>query len=389
MALKVQTHIRYATHSFVKEHADNVLAYYLDSNFKILHRFDGPALIRPNGELKWYQNGLLHRVDGPAWIYPDGKQEWYYKDKLHRIDGPAVISQKGRKEWHINGKLHRIGKPAVVSLIYKKWYVDGELHRMDGPAIERSFSLLEYNNKDEWYFNGIKHKNVKYIDGVVANYNDNGELHSIQKPFVVVEGDEDFQENYGPAIIYPDGRQYWYIDGLLHREDGPAIIYPDGGKEWYISGKLHREDGPAIEQASTKKWTINAELHHDSIDNNCPTGWYFNGILHENVKYVDDEVKVYNTNGKLHCEHGPAIIYSDGTREWYIDGKLHREDGPAIINSKYKEWYINGERHREDGPAIECSNGTKKWYINGKLQRTNDPTTEDNNLSVSLDEKSP
>ena len=31
-----------------------------------------------------------------------------------------------------------------------------------------------------------------------------------------------------------------------------------------------------------------------------------------------------------------------------------------------KSWYNeNGELHREDGPALEYSNGTKEWWIKG------------------------
>ena len=32
----------------------------------LLHRIDGPATERANGDKFWYFNGLLHRVDGPA-----------------------------------------------------------------------------------------------------------------------------------------------------------------------------------------------------------------------------------------------------------------------------------------------------------------------------------
>ena len=34
--------------------------------------------------------------------------------------------------------------------------------------------------------------------------------------------------------------------------------------------------------------------------------------------------------GKLHRVDGPAIEYSNGTKEWYINGKRHRLDDPAI-----------------------------------------------------------
>ena len=51
-----------------------------------------------------------------------------------------------------------------------------------------------------------------------------------------------------------------------------------------------------------------------------------------------------NQQGLLHRIHGPAVIYSDGTKEWYQQGRLHREDGPAVelINGTI-EWYMNGQ----------------------------------------------
>ena len=45
----------------------------------------------------------------------------------------------------------------------------------------------------------------------------------------------------GPAIIFPDGRQYWYRHGLPHRDDGPCIVYPDGRKFWFVNGDFIRE----------------------------------------------------------------------------------------------------------------------------------------------------
>jgi hypothetical protein len=41
----------------------------------------------------------------------------------------------------------------------------------------------------------------------------------------------------GPAIIYPDGAQDWYLNGKLHRTDGPAYVGASGYKEWYVIGK--------------------------------------------------------------------------------------------------------------------------------------------------------
>ena len=78
-----------------------------------------------------------------------------------------------------------------------------------------------------------------------------------------------------------------------------------------------------------------------------------------------------NKEGELHRIDGPAIEYSDGTKEWYKMGKLHRIDGPAVeCSDGAKFWCKNGKRHRIDGPAVEYSNGIKHWYQNGVLHRT-------------------
>jgi hypothetical protein len=33
-------------------------------------------------------------------------------------------------------------------------------------------------------------------------------------------------------------------------------------------------------------------------------------------------------------------------------------------------WYVNGERHREDGPATIYENGDKEWWINHIIYET-------------------
>ena len=30
-----------------------------------------------------------------------------------------------------------------------------------------------------------------------------------------------------------------------------------------------------------------------------------------------------------------------------------------------KFWYLNDKRHREDGPAVEYTDGSKEWFLNG------------------------
>ena len=34
------------------------------------------------------------------------------------------------------------------------------------------------------------------------------------------------------------GSKRWFHNGKLHRENGPAIIYPSGFKYWYLNGML-------------------------------------------------------------------------------------------------------------------------------------------------------
>ena len=78
-------------------------------------------------------------------------------------------------------------------------------------------------------------------------------------------------------------------------------------------------------------------------------------------------VRYYNAQGQIHRVHGPAIEYSNGSREWYQNDLLHRLDGPAFVRPDgYRSWYQNGQRHRLDGPAVEHPDGGQLWYIYGK-----------------------
>jgi len=56
----------------------------------------------------------------------------------------------------------------------------------------------------------------------------------------------------GPALIYVDGRRYWYQNGLRHRGDGPALVYPNGRQYWYWNGALVDEQiGEGYRQSSS------------------------------------------------------------------------------------------------------------------------------------------
>ncbi len=134
----------------------------------------------------------------------------------------------------------------------------------------------------------------------------------------------------------------------------------------------------------------------------------------------DTKVEVWrDDDGLLHRDSGPAVIYPDGEKEWYILGKrtrvekpdgtvteslnfshdqgprydkvtepdgtvmwfkdndLHRTDGPAQEElDGTTQWWQNGKLHREDGPAWEKPNGNRMWLQNGDLHRIDGPAIE-------------
>jgi hypothetical protein len=64
------------------------------------------------------------------------------------------------------------------------------------------------------------------------------------------------------------------------------------------------------------------------------------------------------------------IIKNGNVTFYYKDKEMticHREDGPACIYANgAKSWFLNGKPHREDGPAVEYAGGAKAWFLNGK-----------------------
>jgi hypothetical protein len=69
-----------------------------------LHRTDGPAIIRANGNEHWYCCNLLHRIDGPALVFTNGYEAWWLHGKRHSEVAPAVFhSGLGLQEWFLHG----------------------------------------------------------------------------------------------------------------------------------------------------------------------------------------------------------------------------------------------------------------------------------------------
>jgi hypothetical protein len=106
-------------------------------------------------DVHWRANGLLHRENGPAVIRSDGRDEWFLNGRRHQPDGPAVVWSNGYEAWWLHGQRHRPDGPAQIWPDgLEEWWLNGELHREDGPA------QIWLNGHKEWWRNG-----VKYTDG--------------------------------------------------------------------------------------------------------------------------------------------------------------------------------------------------------------------------------
>jgi hypothetical protein len=74
-----------------------------------------------------------------------------------------------------------------------------------------------------------------------------------------------------------------------------------------------------------------------------------------------------NADGKRHNPNGPAIVFPNGYKAYWINGKRHNPHGPAIVYADgSKEHYINNERHNPNGPAVVFADGRRAYYINDK-----------------------
>jgi len=115
----------------------------------------------------------------------------------------------------------------------------------------------------------------------------------------------------GPAIVYPNWSEEYYIHGERHNESGPAVVWPSGSKEYWIRGKLHNESGPAVVRSNGDK--------------------------------------EYWIRGKLHNESGPAIVWSDGDKVYYLHGKKFTESEFLARNKtscEEKTIVVDGQTYR-------------------------------------------
>jgi hypothetical protein len=53
---------------------------------------------------------------------------------------------------------------------------------------------------------------------------------------LVEDRNQDDMSRKAGCYLYADTR-LWLENGVVHRDDGPAVIFPDGVERWYIRGK--------------------------------------------------------------------------------------------------------------------------------------------------------
>jgi len=66
----------------------------------------------------------------------------------------------------------------------------------------------------------------------------------------------------------------------------------------------------------------------------------------DKYEYINGDILYYKKYTQLvHNPYGPAIIWKDGSKFYYLNNKSHRLDGPAKIwHYDYEEYYINDEK---------------------------------------------
>jgi len=72
------------------------------------------------GDKVWLLNGKLHRTDGPAVEKPNGQKEWFINGRRHRADGPAIEHPNGGVEWHFKWWLYGIKIPSEEEYIKRR-----------------------------------------------------------------------------------------------------------------------------------------------------------------------------------------------------------------------------------------------------------------------------
>ena len=147
-----------------------------------------------------------------------------------------------------------------------------------------------------------------------------------------------YHNPYGPAVMYSNGYKAYYIHGNCHRTDGPAVIHSNGEECYYVNGE--RLSKKEFNKLYGKK---EASLKLSSEEDKYPDNFVDVGITDYGTIYHKD------ANGRYHNPYGPAVMYSNGYKAYYIHDKRHRTDGPAVIYpSGDKAYWVNDKHLSEE-----------------------------------------
>lgn len=127
-----------------KKLADGTIEYRV---YNDLHQDkDLPAVIKPNGTVKYYRYNRLgrgNRGENPAVIFPNGDCVHYWFDHIHNESGPAVNFGNVTLYCEID-LLHRVDGPAYISPELEAHYRYGYLDNNDGPAVVHASGKIEH-----------------------------------------------------------------------------------------------------------------------------------------------------------------------------------------------------------------------------------------------------
>ena len=164
-----------------------------------------------------------------------------------------------------------------------------------------------------------------------------GKLHSIdgrpayKSPQKICYCDHGVYHRYGgePAVIFTNGLCEWFYRGIRFRPNGQPtrINKTTGERDWHVNGEWVRSEMACL-NVKTKVVQVQRSCG-DAVYNKCFADQVF-----------------FDREGREHNDHGPAIIYEDGTEAWMKHGKLHCDHGPALITADGNMmWFYDGVLH--------------------------------------------
>lgn len=335
--------------------------------------FTGWARLNWCNHYTFFVNGEPHNEAGPAtfcFVDADASEYWlngkrlneqkYFEElgKLTKVyDNTSDIpnqyiviknSTPGRFLLYNGGKkIDNVdGLPNSFSAKEKEWRnASGELHRLDGPAVVRK------DGSNEYWINGILYSFQDWKQAKKSHVH--AKTQDWDKTLVSVSetarqesccfscGSQKVSDGW---VNYGNGEQLWHFKGRkLHNLAGPAIIRKNGTHEYWIEGRVYTRNDYLNKLKTMVPWIEN--WRNDSNDKRGITGTVYDphtqkfSVFKDGKLFVpskDDPYAQPNTfyeepdgvlfeyrdaKEYLSNRHGPARVYTNGTKEYWIDGK--------------------------------------------------------------------